>query len=169
MKKKNRLARGERNFQKFIIPAIKEEFPGLWQSTNGTLADMKHGIDFYYTEKQKTQSISARVWMCEPKQHFAVRWKRDIEPKKLLEVGSRLKALKNDSPMSNLTIEGFVWDRWAYIAWIDTKVLWECVSVHLENLNHFPVKNQEGGYTLFKQVPFGLFPQGISKKIVPII
>ena len=170
MKKKTRLIRGDRNFQNFIIPNLKDDFPGLWQSTNGTLADMKHGIDFYYTHGQTTLSISARVWTCEPKQHFAVRWKKTSNPQQLLEVGSRLKALRNDLPMSNLTIEGFVYNRWVYIAWVDTRVLWEAVEVNLDNLRHFPVKNQEGGYTLFLQVPFKLFPEEVLfKKVCSII
>lgn len=170
MKKKDRLARGDSNFRKYIIPNLKEEFPGLWQSTNGTIADLKHGIDYYYTDKQNTLSVSARVWTCEPKQHFAIRWKKTSNPDQPLEVASRLKALRNDLPMSNLTIEGFVYRSWIYIAWIDTRVLWEAVSVNMDNLNHFPVKNQEGGFTLFLQVPFSLFPEEvIFKKIVPII
>lgn len=170
MKKKNRLIRGDRNFQKFVIPTIRDDFPGLWQSTNGTIADLKHGIDFYYTHGQKTLSISARVWTCEPKQHFAVRWKKTSDPDQLLEVGSRLKALKNNLPMSNMTVEGFVFNRWCYVAWIDTKILWEAVYVNLDNLNHFPVRNEEGGFTLFLQVPFSLFSDEIlMKKIAPII
>lgn len=170
MKKKDRLIRGDRNFQKFIIPSIREDFPGLWQSTNGTIADLKHGIDFYYTHRQQTLSISARVWICEPKQHFAVRWKKTIQPDQLLEVGSRLNALKNNLPMSNITIEGFVFNRWSYVAWIDTRILWEAVEVNINNLNHFPVKNQEGGFTLFLQVPFSLFKEEILfKKVTPII
>ena len=169
MKKNKRLAKGERNFKKYIIPAIKEEFPGIWQSTNGTMVDIKYGIDFYYTNKQEALSISARVWECEPKQHFAVRWKKESNPNQELEVASRLKALKNDLPMSNYTIEGFIWKSWIYIAWIDSKILWDCVSINLEDLNQFPVKNIEGGATLFKQVPFSLFnDEQLKKKTVAI-
>ena len=72
--------------------------------------------------------------------------------------------------MSNITIEGFVFNRWTYVAWIDTRILWEAVEVNINNLYHFPVKNQEGGYTLFFQVPFSLFKEEILfKKITPII
>ena len=92
MKKKNRLARGERNFQKFIIPAIKEEFPGLWQSTNGTLADMKHGIDFYYTEKQTTQSISARV--CSAPYTLGIAALRFIRPHHMVSANMRISCAR---------------------------------------------------------------------------
>ena len=72
--------------------------------------------------------------------------------------------------MSNITIEGFVFNRWSYVAWIDTRILWEAVEVNINNLNHFPVKNQEGGFTLFLQVPFSLFREEILfKKVTPII
>tara|TARA_R110000796_G_scaffold14074_4_gene46223 strand:+ start:2045 stop:2557 length:513 start_codon:yes stop_codon:yes gene_type:complete len=170
MHKEKRISRGEKNFQKYIIPSLKEEFPGVWQSTNRTLVDMKYGIDFYYTHGQETLSIAARVWNCHPKPHFSARWKKNQDPKQPLEVSSRLKGLKDGSPMSNLTIEGFIWDRWIYVAWIDSKLLWEAVEVNLENLNHFPVKNQEGGHTLFKQVPFSLFgAESIKKKVQAII
>lgn len=168
MRKHKRIDKGEKNFKKYIIPAISKWYPGFWQSTNGTIADTKYGIDWYYTNKDCSKSVSARVWECTPKQWFSVRWKRESAPKRALEVTSRLKALKNNDPISDITIEGFIWDSWVYVAIIPSKVLWEAVQVNLEQLQTFPVTN-ENDIVHFKRVPFSLFePEQLQKVILPI-
>lgn len=169
MKIEKRITRGENNFKKYIIPTISDLYPGLWQSCNGTLADMKHGIDWYYTDQEQTLSVAARVWESEPKQHFAVRSHRTSNPKKGLEIQSRLKALEVNGPLPSLTIEGFIWSRWAYVAIIDSRLLWESVSINLENLKSFSIPQSEGDRTVFTRVPFSLFPGQITKVIKPLI
>ena len=165
MRKEERLARGENNFQKYIIPAVQSEFPGHWHSCNGSEADMKHGIDYFYTEGQSTKSIAARVWMGIPRQHFAVRWKKESDLDRPLEVDSRLDALACGGPMSNITMEGFVYKRRVWVAWIDSLVLWKAIGEHLDELNHFPIMN-EADKTWFKQVPFELLEGHIQKKFI---
>lgn len=168
MRKDKRISKGENNFRTYVIPAISEWYPGLWQSTNGTIADTKYGIDWYYTGKDCSLSVSARVWECCPKQWFGVRWKRESAPKRALEVTSRIKALENGTPISDLTIEGFIWQSWVYIAIIPSRILWEAVQVNLDALETFPVRN-EYDVVHFKRVPFSLFePDQIKKIVVPI-
>ena len=167
MRKQERLSRGERNFEKYIIPAVRKEFPGHWHSCNGSEADMHHGIDYYYTEGQSTISIAARVWIGVPRQHFAVRWKRESDLSRPLEVDSRLKALETNAPMSNLTKAGFVYKGRIYVAWIDSSVLWRTIQERLDELNHFPVMN-EADKTWFKQVPFEFLEGHINKKITSL-
>tara|TARA_R110002110_G_scaffold332075_3_gene543117 strand:+ start:193 stop:705 length:513 start_codon:yes stop_codon:yes gene_type:complete len=170
MNKEKRISRGENNFKKYIIPTISDHFPGLWQSSNGTEADMKHGIDWYYTDQDRTLSVAARVWESEPKQHFAVRSHRSSNPKNGLEIKSRLKALEVNGPLPTITIEGFIWSKWAYVAIIDSRLLWETVADNLDNLKSFSIPQSEGDKTVFTRIPFRLFKENqITKIIKPLI
>lgn len=160
-----RLTQAEILFQNSVIPHIKECFPGTWFSTEHTPLDYEHGIDYIHVHLHQTTTISARVWQSRPMQHFAIRWKRTGYIEQKLEMDLRLDALAIDGIHSDITIEAFVYQSKVYVAMINTKMLWEHIAQHFDELSCFYVTNPEDR-TIFKRVEFDRFHPGDITKII---
>jgi len=158
---KNRILKGEQNFKLYVIPAIKQSFPGTWISTNGLDVDFESGIDWVYIDHGVPYTVASRVWESSPKQHFSIRWKRTGNIDQQLEVESRLKDMRQGKQLPVWTIEAFVFKGWVYVAIIDSLILWKVVREHLDELSDFWVMN-ESDQTIFKRVPFDRL-EGVKK------
>jgi hypothetical protein len=164
MSKSDRMKNGDQNFKKYVIQALREEFPGVWQSTSGTMMDYK-GIDFLYTDKSQNicWSIAARVWNSYPKQHFSARWKRESDPNLKLEAQSRIEELKTLGHVhTHWTLEAFFWESWVYIAQVDSQLLWETYRRNEDDLTIFPCQNSSDR-VFFKRIPWDMLPNGAVK------
>lgn len=166
LNRKVRMKNGEQNFESFVLPLVQDIFPGVWYSCNELPLDYEHGIDYVVINGAKMTTISARVWMGMPRQHFALRWKRTSDPFRKLELDSRLTALHNGEMLSDWTIEGFHLNGHSYIAMIPTRKLLECVDKYFECLPRFIIQNQRD-HTWFKQVPF--YGYGLEDHIHKVI
>lgn len=155
---------------KYVVPTLRDRFPGAWVTEIGTDRDMKAGIDYTYTEDGKELTVSARLWKSRPCQHFALRWKRTIYPDMGLEIASRLEAIKNGGEISDLTMEGFLYSGKLWIAIIDTRRLYTAIDGMIPLLSEFYVENTSSqDRTIFKRAPFELFEEGeLEKLILPL-
>lgn len=153
MNRKDRMTYGEQNFEKYILPLVRNHFPGVWHSCNAEPLDYEHGIDYVVTNGASITTIAARVWMGMPRQHFALRWKRTSDPFRKLELDSRLDAYHSGGLVSDWTIEGFYFQDTSYIAMVPTVQLLSVVDKYMECLPRFMVRNKED-YTIFKKVCF---------------
>lgn len=165
MSRQKRMKQGDTNFLKYVVPAIKEQFPGVWISTNGMILDYESGLDFIHVHLGKTTTISSRVWESFPMQHFAIRHYRTSAPDRPLEVSSRLEALKHNKWMTDFTIEGFVYRSRVYVAIIPTRHLWQVVDQHLDTLKDFCCSN-ENDMVIFRRVPFSLLGDDLVKVVM---
>ena len=163
-----RQKRGDRIFKAWVLPILKKDYPGVWQSTSGTHLDYKYCIDWYYTSPTGTPlQIASRSWMSRPQQHFSARYIRSSTPKIKLETGIMLHNLKKNKSFPNLTIEAFIYNGWVYIAIIDSKVLWNTVQRIIDGelaLKTFNITDPVG-YTSFIKIPYDYLPVQPSKII----
>tara|TARA_R100001443_G_scaffold49044_1_gene61411 strand:- start:432 stop:959 length:528 start_codon:yes stop_codon:yes gene_type:complete len=166
-----RLKESDRLWFGWVVPSIRDWYPGSFESTLGTDLDMQNGIDYIYTHNDTRITISARLWKSHPYQHFSMRYRRSIYPEMGLEIDSRLRAIKNGEEISDLTMEGFLYKGKLYMGIINTHTLYTAIDGMVPFLSEFYVQNTgPKDITTFKRAPFDLFhPEDISKIITPVI
>ena len=166
LNRKQRMTRGEQNFEKYLLPLVQDKFPGVWHSCNEQPLDYEHGIDYVVVNGASITTIAARVWMSHPKSHFTLRWKRTSDPFRQLELGSRMDAFHNGGLISDWTIEGFFYNDKSYVAMVPTIRLLDVVDRYFECLPKFMIQNQKD-FTLFKRVSF--YDYGLDDYIEKVI
>ena len=164
-----RLRESDRLWFQYVVPTLRDRFPGQWRTEIGTDRDLKYGIDYTYTEKDtdKELTVSARLWKSRPCRHFALRWKRTKYPEMGLEIASRLDAIKNGGEISDLTMEGFLFNGKVWMAIIDTRRLYTAIDGIVPFLSEFTVENTgPGDLTIFKRASWDLFTDGEIERII---
>lgn len=162
-----RLRESDRLWFQYVVPTLRDRFPGQWKTEIGTDRDLKYGIDYTYTEGSKALTVSARLWKSRPCRHFALRWKRTKYPEMGLEIASRLEAIKNGGEISDLTMEGFLYNGKVWMAIIDTRRLYTAIDGIVPFLSEFTVENTgPGDLTIFKRASWDLFTDGEIERII---
>lgn len=154
----------------YVVPTLKDRFPGAWRTEIGTSRDIYNGIDYTYTEDGKETTVSARIWKSRPARHFALRWRRTKYPEMELEIHSRIAAIKTGEEISDLTMEGFLWSGKLYLAIINTRSLYTEIEGLVPFMSEFYVENNgPEDRTIFKRAPFDLFLDAeIERVILPV-
>jgi hypothetical protein len=170
MNTQDRLRESDLLWFDWVVPTLRDRFPGEWRTEIGTDRDMKDGIDYTYTENGKELTVSARLWKSRPAQHFALRWKRTKYPEMPLEIDSRLHAIHNGGEISDLTMEGFLYSGKLWIAIIDTHRLYSAIDGLVPFLSEFTVENTgPKDLTIFKRASWDLFQdKEIERIILPL-
>jgi hypothetical protein len=113
---------------------------------------------YLYRRLDKEFTISARLWKSRPCRHFALRWKRTKYPEMGLEIASRLDAIQNGGEISDLTMEGFLYNNKVWMAIIDTRRLYTAIDGIVPFLSEFTVENTgPGDLTIFKRASWDLY------------
>lgn len=166
----DRLRESDLLWFQYVVPTLRDRFPGCWVTEIGTDRDMKSGIDYTYTENGKELTVSARLWKSRPCRHFALRWKRTKFPEMGLEIDSRLAAIQNGEEISDLTMEGFLYNNRLWIAIIDTRRLYTAIDGLVPFMSTFYVENDgPEDRTIFKRASWDLFDDTeIERLILPL-
>ena len=164
MPRHKRQKRGDQIFKRWVLPILKDHYPGFWQSTSSTMIDLKHGIDWMYNSPDGPVHFASRSWMSRPYQNHCVRWRKSTNHKIKMETGIMLDNIKKGRLIPDYTIEAWIHDGWVYIAISDSRILWETIRDKIDSLPKMRLKDQIG-YTEFLRVPFSLLPQQ-PRKIV---
>lgn len=170
MSTQKRLQESDRLWLNYVVPTVRDRFPGQWCTEIGTEKDLKHGIDYTYTEGDKVLTVSARLWKSRPCQHFALRWKRTLYPEMGLEIHSRLLAIETGGEISDLTMEGFLYNNKLWLAIIPTLKLYTAIDGIVPFLSEFTVENTcAEDKTIFKRAPWTLWQdEEIERIILPL-
>ena len=168
MPRHKRQKRGDRIFRKWVLPILKEHFPGRWQSTSGTSMDYLYCIDWLYDSPSgEALQFASRCWLSKPYQHHSTRYQRTTKPDLQLETQIMLANLKEGKFFPDKTIEAWIHKGWVYIAISDSRELWTTIEEMLagnERIKTFSLRDPVG-YTIFLQIPFMRLPSHPHKII----
>ena len=84
-----------------------------------------------------------------------------------LEIHSRIAAIKTGEEISDLTMEGFLWNGMLYLAIINTRSLYTEIEGLVPFMSEFYVENNAPeDRTIFKRAPFDLFLDAEIERII---
>ena len=154
----------------YVVPTLRDRFPGCWVTEIGTDRDMKAGIDYTYTEDGKELTVSARLW----EEQTLSTLRSTLEENHLPGDGLRdcfpIGGHKERRRDLRSYYGGFLYSGKLWIAIIDTRRLYTAIDGMVPFLSEFYVENTgPQDRTIFKRAPFDLFEDGeIEKLILPL-